>query len=222
MSLTATNSMSEPRLRAARKKLRPILPNPFTPTRTLIRPPCRPSGVRFYPCRLANLGFCPCREQAAGVRLALSGSVLVGCRIQTPSGITVRSAVQTEGEVVLGASPPARSLRCERLRARPTYLDSCPTVRRRGEKTHRHRSASFCNFVSRRCAAAFVAGGRSRRASSRSDRVGFRTRRSATSRNSGGRCPSRPAASSRLRSEEHTSELQSRETISYAVFCLKK
>src|SRR4029453_3042199 len=34
---------------------------------------------------------------------------LVGCRIQTPSGITVRSAVQPEGEVVLGASPPARS-----------------------------------------------------------------------------------------------------------------
>jgi len=27
---------------------------------------------------------------------------------------------------------------------------------------------------------------------------------------------------SRRRSEEHTSELQSRETISYAVFCLKK
>ena len=25
-----------------------------------------------------------------------------------------------------------------------------------------------------------------------------------------------------IRSEEHTSELQSRETISYAVFCLKK
>ena len=28
--------------------------------------------------------------------------------------------------------------------------------------------------------------------------------------------------SDQLRSEEHTSELQSRETISYAVFCLKK
>jgi glyceraldehyde 3-phosphate dehydrogenase len=43
--------------------------------------------------------------------LERSGSVLVGCRIQTPSDITVRSAVQPEGEVVLGASPPARSLR---------------------------------------------------------------------------------------------------------------
>src|SRR5918992_2249061 len=32
----------------------------------------------------------------------------------------------------------------------------------------------------------------------------------------------RRAAASRSRSEEHTSELQSRETISYAVFCLKK
>ena len=30
------------------------------------------------------------------------------------------------------------------------------------------------------------------------------------------------AAATRDRSEEHTSELQSRETISYAVFCLKK
>jgi hypothetical protein len=36
------------------------------------------------------------------------GSVLVRRRIQTPSVAKVRSAVQLEGEVVLGASPPAR------------------------------------------------------------------------------------------------------------------
>src|SRR5216110_3814215 len=35
------------------------------------------------------------------------------------------------------------------------------------------------------------------------------------------RSPARPRAP-RFRSEEHTSELQSRELISYAVFCLKK
>ena len=36
------------------------------------------------------------------------GSVLVRRRIQTPSVAKVRSAVQLEEEVVLGASPPAR------------------------------------------------------------------------------------------------------------------
>src|SRR5881227_3582446 len=36
------------------------------------------------------------------------------------------------------------------------------------------------------------------------------------------RRPGRPGAASRRRSEEHTSELQSRTVISYAVFCLKK
>src|SRR5213594_3146250 len=36
------------------------------------------------------------------------------------------------------------------------------------------------------------------------------------------RRPSRPGPSSDARSEEHTSELQSRTLISYAVFCLKK
>ena len=34
--------------------------------------------------------------------------------------------------------------------------------------------------------------------------------------------PAAPAVGGMRRSEEHTSELQSRETISYAVFCLKK
>jgi hypothetical protein len=34
--------------------------------------------------------------------------VLVRRRIQTPSDATVLSVVQPEGEVVLGASPPAR------------------------------------------------------------------------------------------------------------------
>jgi len=37
--------------------------------------------------------------------------VLVRRRIQTPSDATVLSVVQPEGEVVLGASPPARRLR---------------------------------------------------------------------------------------------------------------
>src|SRR5829696_3434306 len=36
------------------------------------------------------------------------GSALVRRRIQTPSDATVLSVVQPEGEVVLGASPPAR------------------------------------------------------------------------------------------------------------------
>src|SRR5829696_4957076 len=38
------------------------------------------------------------------------GSALVRRRIQTPSDATVLSVVQPEGEVVLGASPPARHL----------------------------------------------------------------------------------------------------------------
>src|SRR4026207_2299342 len=52
-----------------------------------------------------------CLARRRRAMLGPSGSALVGCRIQTPYGITVRSAVQPEGEVVLGASPPARSLR---------------------------------------------------------------------------------------------------------------
>ena len=42
--------------------------------------------------------------------LICGGSVLVRRRIQTPSAAKVRSAVQREGEVVLGASPPARRI----------------------------------------------------------------------------------------------------------------
>src|SRR6187431_421558 len=42
--------------------------------------------------------------------LIRGGSVLVRRRIQTPSAAKVRSAVQREGEVVLGASPPARRI----------------------------------------------------------------------------------------------------------------
>jgi hypothetical protein len=42
------------------------------------------------------------------VILSLGGSVLVRRRIQTPSDAKVLSVVQPEGEVVLGASPPAR------------------------------------------------------------------------------------------------------------------
>jgi hypothetical protein len=59
--------------------------------------------------------------------------VLVGCRIQTPSGAAVLGAVQPEGEVVLGASPPARSLvgRNHRLppRFRPTTAYQTGTLR---------------------------------------------------------------------------------------------
>src|SRR5687767_11942460 len=56
-----------------------------------------------------------------GVGWRLSGSVLVGCRIQTPSGAAVLGAVQPEGEVVLGASPPARS---SRVWTRPATPDA--------------------------------------------------------------------------------------------------
>jgi len=43
--------------------------------------------------------------------------VLVRRRIQTPSDATVLSVVQPEGEVVLGASPPARRLWRRAVRA---------------------------------------------------------------------------------------------------------
>jgi len=62
----------------------------------------------------------PAGSLATGVRmlaleptfviLAASGSALVRCRIQTPSGAQVQSAVKSEGEIVLGASPPTRSI----------------------------------------------------------------------------------------------------------------
>ena len=47
-------------------------------------------------------------ERQECVILSLGGSVLVRRRIQTPSDAKVLSVVQPEGEVVLGASPPAR------------------------------------------------------------------------------------------------------------------
>src|SRR6059058_4879000 len=49
----------------------------------------------------------------------------------------------------------------------------------------------------------------------------FRSRTTRSCWRSGARC-SRTATSMASRSEEHTSELQSRNDISYAVFCLKK
>ena len=63
---------------------------------------------------LANpLVFAP---QGAQYSWASGGSVLVRRRIQTPSVAKVRSAVQLEGEVVLGASPPARRFSRPRIR----------------------------------------------------------------------------------------------------------
>src|SRR5881227_4190394 len=49
----------------------------------------------------------------------------------------------------------------------------------------------------------------------------FRSRRTAPGRSTR-RCSSASPGRCRRRSEEHTSELQSRTVISYAVFCLKK
>src|SRR3546814_12151435 len=58
---------------------------------------------------------------------------------------------------------------------------------------------------------------RSRRCARRHGRAGARIRRRASARS---RCSAAKAAA--MRSEEHTSELQSLMRISYAVFCLKK
>src|SRR6266545_539033 len=64
------------------------------------------TGHCFY------LTFAPgCRRPYPFVILRYGGSALVRRRIQTPSDATVLSVVQPEGEVVLGASPPARCLR---------------------------------------------------------------------------------------------------------------
>src|SRR5207244_5910785 len=49
-----------------------------------------------------------CRRGRRFVILTNGGPALVRRRIQTPSDATVLSVVQPEGEVVLGASPPAR------------------------------------------------------------------------------------------------------------------
>src|SRR5436190_10764212 len=57
----------------------------------------RPAGWVVEPGTSAQYSIC-------------GGSVLVRRWIQTPSVAKVRSAVQREGEVVLGASPPARRL----------------------------------------------------------------------------------------------------------------
>src|SRR5437588_4847903 len=63
-------------------------------------------GVRRY------LTFASgCRFDGRFVILNCGGPALVRRRIQTPSGATVLSVVQPEGEVVLGASPPARYCR---------------------------------------------------------------------------------------------------------------
>src|SRR6266542_3743360 len=56
-----------------------------------------------------SLTFAPgCRCPYPFVILRSGGSALVRRRIQTPSVATVLSVFQPEGEVVLGASPPAR------------------------------------------------------------------------------------------------------------------
>src|SRR6266498_1470393 len=61
------------------------------------------AGNRAY----LTFGACCC-IRGDFVILTRGGSALVRRRIQTPSGATVLSVVQPEGEVVLGASPPAR------------------------------------------------------------------------------------------------------------------
>src|SRR5438552_12490477 len=61
----------------------------------------------------SNLTFArSCRLLRPFVILNSGGPALVRRRIQTPSDATVLSVVQPEGEVVLGASPPARRF-CE-------------------------------------------------------------------------------------------------------------
>src|SRR5438067_1456642 len=60
-------------------------------------------------CELTSARGCP--PGRGFVILRSGGSALVRRRIQTPSDATVLSVVQPEGEVVLGASPPARRLR---------------------------------------------------------------------------------------------------------------
>jgi hypothetical protein len=49
--------------------------------------------------------------------------VLVRRRIQTPSDAKVLSVVQPEGEVVLGASPPARLIARKSAPASPEHDD---------------------------------------------------------------------------------------------------
>ena len=57
-------------------------------------------------CRF-HIGFCVLSAVFRHTQMC-GGSALVRRRIQTPSDATVLSVVQPEGEVVLGASPPAR------------------------------------------------------------------------------------------------------------------
>src|SRR2546421_5519675 len=107
-SLIATISKFPPRSRCARKKFRPIRPNPLIPTRVLametsLNEECR---HRTAMSNFAAVFFC--RGRRPFVILRNGGSALVRRRIQTPSDATVLSVVQPEGEVVLGASPPAR------------------------------------------------------------------------------------------------------------------
>src|SRR5437588_13078176 len=75
----------------------------------------------------SNLTFARgCRLLRPFVILNSGGSALVRRRIQTPSDATVLSVVQPEGEVVLGASPPARHRRWRAVRAGTAVRQSRP------------------------------------------------------------------------------------------------
>src|SRR6185436_4742941 len=80
-------------------------------------PPAGDEGSRTSPfTEVATARRCltctrGCPDRYLFVILRNGGSALVRRRIQTPSDATVLSVVQPEGEVVLGASPPARHLR---------------------------------------------------------------------------------------------------------------
>ena len=127
-SFTATISRSASRLRAERKKLRPIRPNPLIPTRTLIPSPLDVSGAAILSGRarrktpVENSG----RKALAHLRGAdyarrESGSALVGRRIQTPSGVTVWSVARSGGGGRPRSFPsgPLSSSTASALRARP-------------------------------------------------------------------------------------------------------
>ena len=146
-SFTATISTSASRRRTERKKLRPIRPNPLMPTRTLMQPPLKamsPARRILAAARPVEIsGRRALHPLRAPITLAGSGSALVRRRIQTPSGATVRSVVQSGGG------------------GRPRSFPSGPLA-----PVAPRARASRCTRASRRCAAAFVAGGSQRRASS--------------------------------------------------------
>src|SRR3990172_7041482 len=68
------------------------------------------SPPSWMPAGSLATGVRPLALEPTFVILASTASPLLRCRIQTPSGAQVQSAVKSEGEIVLGASPPTRSI----------------------------------------------------------------------------------------------------------------